>query len=359
MQDDTKIKTLLCIALSALILAAALVFASVRIYKGKSDYSASISDTIPQSSPQVQVQTETADFSPVLRSAEMTDDGVDPSILLSLCPYEGENVECFYETRNYYYGGEGSFIKRMVLYIPYGYNENEKYDVLVLLHGLEGTENYWLSETRPYRYRNDDHNEHIYIKNLLDNMICSGYCKPVIVASITFYLNDSWREGNLNTSREAVQLSNELVYDILPYIAENYSTYAGGTSRQELSEARDHFGFYGASYGSILMMRGPLCDCLDVVANFGAVSGNTTSCYYMQTKWAENGFSDLPINYFYFSSGTGDQMRSQTLAIYNEMKENGLKIDGSNSCYVDILSAIHEDRVWCDGIYNCLIKFFN
>lgn len=356
MFSNRKIKTLAVIAIVTLLITAVLVMMSVRLYvSGSTEQSTNTMQEVHATTQPAETEEPLETSAPVWGEPELAYDGVD-STLFNHCEREGQNIEIYYTTRDYVYGS-GEYEKRMVVYLPYGYSSENSYNVLVLLHGLNGTEDYWLSELRPYVYRGEE-STLVYLKDMLDNMHVRGWCEPTIVVSFTYYLNDSARENEGDTQRDADQISCELVYDILPYIAENYGTYAEGGSREQLAAARNHFGFMGASYGAMLMMRGPLCENLDVFSYFGNISGNSTSAYYITERWSSNGFSEIPINFFYFGSGSDDRMRSETEAIYNEMRAAGLKIDDENSCYVETVDAVHEDRVWCNGLYNCLIKFF-
>lgn len=290
-------------------------------------------------------------------NAQTVSDGIDWGYLVE-CSEKGTVQEAQYTTEDYVNLRYKDVEKTMYVYLPYGYNENEQYDVLFLMHGIAGDEKYWLTDERPYKFNGGTYSQGIQLSNVLDQMNFNGLCKPTIVVSFTYYLNDSWKKAGDLTSRDATQVSKELVYDIIPYLADNYSTYCEGTTREQIALARDHFGFFGASYGSIIMMRGVLCEDLDVISYFGACSGNSTDTSYMLNKWAENELDQYPINYFLFTSGDKDEMRSGTLNIYKSMIKKGVKIDDTNSCYIDITNAIHEDRVWINGIYNCLIKFF-
>lgn len=67
--------------------------------------------------------------------------------------------------------------KSMNVYLPYGYDDNKEYDVLYLLHGTGGFEDYWIGDSSTGRIT----------CNVLDNMIQRKECKPVIVVSPTYY----------------------------------------------------------------------------------------------------------------------------------------------------------------------------
>lgn len=69
------------------------------------------------------------------------------------------------------------------------------------------------------------------------------------------------------------QFVRELREDILPFIVQNYSTYAADGSAEAISAARDHFAYAGLSMGSIYAYNSVMPLCLDLFAWFGCFSG--------------------------------------------------------------------------------------
>lgn len=283
-----------------------------------------------------------------------TDGGLGPDIFLS-SEFPGTVVSLNYTTRDYAFQGETE--KTMRVYLPFGYSENNRYNVLVLLHGHGGTEDYWLDEIRWYNDPDWGTAYEGHLQNILDNMIANQFCEPVIVVSPTYYLNDSWREIGDVTSRDAIQFRSELVQDILPAVVSSFSTYAEGTDRESLMNARDHFGFIGASHGSVIGSAGILPYDLDVFSWFGLVSGYESAETWIENCWVNNGFDDLQINYLYFSAGEKDFLRDETVGGYREFLRCS-KIDEDRIGYTEIRNSGHEDIVWLDAVYNCLLVFF-
>lgn len=283
-----------------------------------------------------------------------TDGGLGPDIFLS-SEFPGTVVSLNYTTRDYDFRGETE--KTMRVYLPFGYSENNRYNVLVLLHGYGGTEDYWLDEIRWYNDPDWGTAYEGHLQNILDNMIANRFCEPVIVVSPTYYLNDSWREIGDVTSRDAIQFRSELVQDILPAVVSSFSTYAEGTDRESLMNARDHFGFIGASHGSVIGSAGILPYDLDVFSWFGLVSGYESAETWIENCWVNNGFDDLQINYLYFSAGEKDFLRDETVGGYREFLRCS-KIDEDRIGYTEIRNSGHEDIVWLDAVYNCLLIFF-
>ena len=50
---------------------------------------------------------------------------------------------------------------------------------------------------------------------------------------------------------DGYQLSREIAEDILPFLAEHYSTHAAGSGSAALSQARDHFAYFGLSWSAM------------------------------------------------------------------------------------------------------------
>ena len=71
-----------------------------------------------------------------------------PMELNEPCEHPGTVEYSYYTIRD----AEGKpYTKKMAVYLPYGYDENGQYDVLVLMHGLGGDADYWLTYSQPYQ----------------------------------------------------------------------------------------------------------------------------------------------------------------------------------------------------------------
>lgn len=272
-------------------------------------------------------------------------------------PECGTTVTVQYDAPDYSVMSEDLTEKSMQIYLPYGYTPEKQYNVLVLMHGSGGDERYWFGRDHSYTYPDTDYVDSFSFTHLLDNMIYYRYCAPLIVVSPTLYLNDAERARGNDMNRDISQLRFELQKDILPYVAEHYSTYAASPSYADLCLARDHFGFIGASYGATLTYSSVLCYDADIFSWFGAVSGCACDvpavCSYL-----ENSSASLPVNYFYASAGDSEAALQESYSGYQELLAFSSSVNSSNSSFATIRNASHEDRVWDNGVYNCLLKFF-
>ena len=116
--------------------------------------------------------------------------------------------------------------KKLNVYLPYGYDENKKYNIFYLMHGGGENENTIFS---------DDVN----FDNMLDHMIQNGDIEPMIVVTPTF--------NSGGCSAETVY--KEMKESIVPFVEGKYSTYAESTSPEDLEASRMHRAYGGFSMG--------------------------------------------------------------------------------------------------------------
>ena len=195
-----------------------------------------------------------------------------------------------------YESREKRLTKTAYVYLPYGYSGDRKYNVFYLMHGG------WSNETT---YLGTPENPNVFV-NVIDHAIQDGKMEPAIVVCPTY------NNENPDDSADyglALQLTdnyhNELVNDLIPAVEGTYSTYAEGTSVQELEASRDHRAFAGFSMGSVATWH-TFQYCLDYFRYFLPSSGNLTSDgAYMESLVTDSGHT--PDDFFiYAMSGTKD-----------------------------------------------------
>lgn len=136
--------------------------------------------------------------------------------------------------------------KRAIVYLPYGYTENQGYDVFYLMHGG------WSNETTTLGTPDNPSG----FTNVLDNAIAAGEIRPLIVVCPTYNntsSEDSSQFGLALTLNE--NYHHELLNDLLPAVESTYSTYAKDVTPEGLTAARDHRGFGGFSMGAVATWR--------------------------------------------------------------------------------------------------------
>ena len=162
-----------------------------------------------------------------------------PSAFFSKANQQGKVERMEYTSKDYAKSSKPPTHKPVYVYLPYGYDPSLQYDVIYLIHGWGGrAEEYFGVESRPQ------------MKNLFDNMIEQGLCKPFIAVSPTWDKDNS-RKGWGESCEEASVFSQEYVNDLIPAVEGKYSTYAKTTDMEGILASREHRAFGGFSLGSI------------------------------------------------------------------------------------------------------------
>ncbi|MBQ0133705.1 MAG: hypothetical protein KBS46_00970 [Clostridiales bacterium] len=278
-----------------------------------------------------------------------------PEALRQKCEHAGTVEHVQYETQEYFGvapGVELKYNKRMSVYLPYGYDESRQYDVIVILHGMNCLETYWLDDEQFY----DHEDTRIYTRDVLDNMIDRGLIPPVIVCSPTFYKDQVVDLGYVNAALFATELRN----DILPFILEHYATYAAEPTLEAAAAAREHFGYVGLSMGSIIGFQSALSLSLDVFSYFGLFSGFSTYPANILQNIDKDEFRDLPIHYLFNAVGQWDVAYYEHSGYYRELLSKTDRLEeGRNAALVTVKEYGHEFRTWIVGLYDALQVFFS
>ncbi len=200
-----------------------------------------------------------------------------------------------YESMSYQ-NQEKQLTKTAYAYLPYGYSQDREYNVFYLMHGG------WSDETT---YLGTPENPNVFV-NVIDHAIQDGKMEPVIVVCPTYNNENPDDSGDYGLAlRLTDNYHNELVNDLIPAVEGTYSTYAVGTSPEELEASRGHRAFAGFSMGSVATWH-TFQYCLDYFRYFLPSSGNLTSDgAYMESLVTGSGHK--PEDFFiYAMSGTED-----------------------------------------------------
>ena len=179
---------------------------------------------------------------------------------------QGPLVELNYETyeSRTYEQKSRKLNKRAIVYLPYGYSENERYNVFYLMHGGWSNETTWLgTPERPGTF-----------KNVIDHAVSDGKMKPFIIVCPT-YNNESPSDSGdytLAYGTLTVNYHNELMNDLIPAVEGTYSTYADNVTPEGIKASRDHRAFGGFSMGSVATWH-TFLNCLDAFRYFMPSSG--------------------------------------------------------------------------------------
>ena len=198
-----------------------------------------------------------------------------------------------YESRTYEQKSR-KLNKRAIVYLPYGYSENERYNVFYLMHGGWSNETTWLgTPERPGTF-----------KNVIDHAVSDGKMKPFIIVCPT-YNNESRSDSGdytLAYGTLTVNYHNELMNDLIPAVEGTYSTYADNVTPEGIKASRDHRAFGGFSMGSVATWH-TFLNCLDAFRYFmpssGAIdsTGNRLDSFPAALELSKKGYNAFALIY--------------------------------------------------------------
>ena len=165
-----------------------------------------------------------------------------PSEFFQVASQQGTIELVEYQSKDYTSSSLSTTHKPAYVYVPYGYDPSQKYDVIYLLHGWTGVaQEYFLG-------RNG--NSRTGLVNIFDNLIQRGLCRPFIAVSPTWD-KDNQSKGWGESTQEAAVFSQEYVNDLIPAVETRYSTYLESHDEAGILASRDHRAIGGFSLGSI------------------------------------------------------------------------------------------------------------
>ena len=248
----------------------------------------------------------------------------------------GTIVHISYPSKDYFLDGK-AITKEANVYLPYGYSEDCKYNVLYLMHGIGGDEAEW-------GMVDDDS----LVKRMMDNLIYYKEITPFIVVTPNGRSTENCaREGSDFNSFYV--FGKELRNDLIPYIEANYSTYVDA---DDMSLSREHRAMAGLSMGGMQTINIGIGECIDLFSYFGAFSAAPTSNPAAKTaRLLKN--SPYEIAYFYNICGTEDEIAyDSAAAAAKNLPEVCDKFRDSENFEWQELSGAHDFNIWYLGFYN-------
>lgn len=246
-----------------------------------------------------------------------------------------------YQTKDYF-GDESEITKHAYVYLPYNYDENKKYNVLYLMHGIGGNENEW-----------GMNNQSSMVKIMMDNLIYNGEIEPFII--VTPNGRSSAEFANTSSDFNAFYVfGKELRNDLIPYIESNYSTYGEyDENGYDMTAARNHRAMAGLSMGGMQTINIGLGENLDILSYFGAFSAAPTTNNASKIAALLEEFPDYDINFFYNICGTEDgiAIASASAAVNNLTNLTDRLVDGENFVWQTV-SGGHDFKIWYLGFFN-------
>lgn len=175
------------------------------------------------------------------------------------------------------------------IYLPYGYDDQGEYPVVVILHGITDSEETWIGS------RSDPTRPHL----VLDALIDAGVIRPLIVVFPNTCSSSNFANCGFDNQAGYYYFANELVNDLLPFLESNYA----------VAKDRSCRGLGGFSMGGMQTINLGLCESLEHFASFAAFAaapstyGSDDLAEYL--TW-ENQQMVYPIHFFYNSVGASD-----------------------------------------------------
>ena len=248
------------------------------------------------------------------------------------------------------YEDNAEIVKKMQVYLPYGYSEKQKYNLLILCAGLGDNEEYFFTNTHYYMDGTERH-----FKDCLDQAIYTRVCDPLIVVNI------SWARDYYETEPQnwidSPQMGQEIRDIILPYMIEHYSLYAENTEWSTMVANRDHVAMYGLSYGALLINKGIIPYCYDLIAWYTDASNASPHASAAVDKIKESG---LPMRMYMCSYSSDEISKETTKTAYHDILQGckGIVVDGYTGLELEFKDHGHSVDMFDAMVYNSLQIFF-
>ncbi len=264
---------------------------------------------------------------------------------------QGRVERFLYDTHTYDEDSDHILHKGAWVYLPYGYDAGQKYNILYLLHGGGVTEDWWF-KMFPDTVR------------ILDNMIAKGVCKPCIIVTPTYYRGE---EADKNAEYITEHFQFELRRDLIPAVESRYSTYAAGdVSEDNLIQTRRHRAFAGLSLGSMTTYRAAFYNNYDLFSWYGPFSGccgpngnRDEEVLRIKKTLADGESRGLPLDYFFCCNGDRDIAYEEHRYIMTKVTEDCPQlVQGKNYDFFVIPGGVHDMKAWQLHLYHALQIFF-
>ena len=264
-----------------------------------------------------------------------------PPKYTSLRTEDGGTVEHISYTAHDYAGDESEITKEANVYLPAGYSEDKKYNVVYLLHGIGGNENEWGLNKSNSR-----------VKAIMDNLTYYGDIDGFIVVTPNGRACEPYKKDS--SMVDAFYLfGKELRNDLIPYIESHYSTYADySEDGYDMTASRAHRAIAGLSMGGMQTINIGIGECIDLFGYFGAFSAAPSSNNATKTASMMED-CEYPVYFFYNICGTEDRTayQSASAAAKTLPALSDKFVDGENFMWQE-MSGGHDFHIWYQGFFN-------
>jgi enterochelin esterase-like enzyme/acetyl esterase/lipase len=246
------------------------------------------------------------------------------------------------------------------VYVPYGYSDQQQYDILYLSHGG------WSNETSLMGTPGNE----TFFKNIIDHAIDDGLIEPLLIVLPTYNNTSGDDSGDYELALQLTNnFHNELVGDLMPAAESRYRTYAESTTPEGFEASRDHRGFAGFSMGSVNTWH-TFQYCLDYFRWFMPMSGALTSDGSAMAQMVTDQGRTAQDFFIYSMSGSEDFAESSIKTQIDAMVDDGASggaemfvqtdtLDGGNIAYRERAGYRHDANSAAEYTYNGMRLFFN
>ncbi|MGI6230179.1 MAG: alpha/beta hydrolase-fold protein [Tractidigestivibacter sp.] len=242
------------------------------------------------------------------------------------------------------------------VYVPYGYTDQQRYDILYLSHGG------WSNETTLMGTPDDEHT----FKHIVDHAIEDGLIEPLLVVLPTYNNTSGDDSGDYSLALKLTDnFHNELVNDLMPAAESRWSTYAEDTTLAGFAASRDHRGFAGFSMGSVNTWH-TFEYCLDYFRWFMPMSGAITSDGATMTQMVSDQGHTADDFFIYSMSGTDDFAYSSISGQISAMEQDASgtfhaadSLADGNIAFREREGYSHNGTAANEYTYNGMRLFFN
>ncbi len=242
-----------------------------------------------------------------------------------------------------YYSTTASDNKQCNVLLPAGYNKNEKYPVMYVFHGFDGS-------------HTDQINDGSFLTMLYGNMLHDGLTVPMIIVNVDMY-TDKQSEKSSKSEEQLRYIYDkaidDIAIDLMPFIEKTYSVKTG----------RENTAVAGLSEGGAksLCTGFKWLDKFGYIGGFAPDTGVIPTEYYKGTFWNTPVFDKFPQPteantpyYLYMSVGDKDPYNIDCTLYYRDLlNQMGVK---NQTDYVKGYG--HDESFWGQCFYNYLNKIF-
>ncbi len=257
----------------------------------------------------------------------------DPAVFLGYEPYTEMKYHQPPEQQGEVIEAQGEGGETYLIYLPYGYDPDKQYRVLIYLNGADGDPYKMLGSDYRYSHGNLWFGCAVNTRYFIDYLIQEGYCDPLIVVSTNEMIADWIGDRYLR---------------LIQYTVDHFSTYAASSAVEDLVAARDYFAIAGPSNASqsicLAMQTMP-----DIFAYYGLFSG-----MYRQEAALAAFKEKGPIRFLMMAAGEKDYQ----WPVMEEVYETWSQLDNvQDSCLMIVPGADHDWVAFDAAIRHMLFYF--